>query len=164
METDPSRLYSPRITEPTHKKEESSMPEVKDWNQGIIQEFRENGGRVASFRAQPLLLLHHRGAKTGIERVNPLAYQELDEGYAVFASRGGAPRNPDWYHNLIANPDVTIEVGDETAEVRARVAQGQERERIWEEQKRRNPGFADYERTMSRIIPVVILERVTPPG
>jgi deazaflavin-dependent oxidoreductase (nitroreductase family) len=140
------------------------MPEVKDWNQGIIQEFRRNGGRVASFRAQPLLLLHHRGAKTGIERVNPLAYQELDEGYAVFASRGGAPRNPDWYHNLIANPDVTIEVGDETVEVRARVAEGQERERIWEEQKRRNPGFAAYERKTSRIIPVVVLERVTRPG
>ena len=82
-----------------------------DWNTNIIEEFRKNGGRVASFRTQPLLLLHHRGAKTGIERVNPLAYQELDEGYAVFASKGGAPRNPDWYHNLVANPDVTIEVG-----------------------------------------------------
>jgi deazaflavin-dependent oxidoreductase (nitroreductase family) len=140
------------------------MPKVKDWNQGIIQEFRKNGGRVASFRAQPLLLLHHRGAKTSIERVNPLAYQGLDVGYAVFASRGGAPRNPDWYHNLIANPDVTVEVGDQTVEVRARVAQGQERERIWEEQKRRNPGFANYERKTSRIIPVVVLERVTPQG
>ena len=138
------------------------MPE--DWNQGIIQEFRRNGGGVASFRTQPLLLLHHRGAKTGIERVNPLAYQELDEGYAVFASKGGAPRNPDWYHNLIANPDVTIEVGDEVVEVRARVTQGQERKRIWAEQKRRNSGFAAYERKTARTIPVVVLERVTRPG
>ncbi len=136
------------------------MPEVKDWNQGIIEEFRKNGGRVASFGSQPLLLLHHRGAKTGIERVNPLAYQELNDGYAVFASKGAAPTNPDWYHNLIANPDVTIEVGDETVAVRARVAKAEEHERIWEEQKRRNPGFADYERKTSRIIPVVILERV----
>ena len=140
------------------------MPEVKDWNAGIIEEFRTNGGRVASFRSQPLLLLHHRGAKTGIERVNPLAYQGLDGGYAVFASKGGAPRNPDWYHNLIAYPDVIIEVGDETVEVLARVTQGDERERIWEEQKRRNPGFAAYERKTSRIIPVVLLERVTPRG
>ena len=135
------------------------MPEVKDWNQGVIQEFRKNGGRVASFRHQPLLLLRHRGAKTGIERVNPLAYQELEGGYAVFASRGGAPRNPDWYHNLIANPDVTIEVGDATVAVKARVVEAEERARIWEEQKRRNPGFADYELKTSRVIPVVVLER-----
>lgn len=136
------------------------MPEVKDWNVGIIEEFRKNGGRVGSFSTQPLLLLHHRGAKTGIERVNPLAYQELDGGYAVFASKGAAPTNPDWYHNLIANPEVTIEVGDETVAVKARVAEAEERQRIWEEQKRRNPGFADYERKTSRVIPVVILERV----
>jgi deazaflavin-dependent oxidoreductase (nitroreductase family) len=136
------------------------MPEVKDWNQGIVEEFRENRGQVASFGSQPLLLLHHRGAKTGIERVNPLAYQELDGGYAVFASKGAAPTNPDWYHNLIANPEVTIEVGDETVAVKARVAEAEERERIWEEQKPRNPGFAEYERKTSRVIPVVILERV----
>jgi len=135
----------------------------KDWNQAVIEEFRENGGRVASFRNVPLLLLHHRGAKTRVERVNPLAYQELDDGYAVFASKGGAPTNPDWYHNLIANPDATVEVGDETVDVRARVTES-EREHIWEEQKRRTPGFADYERKTSRIIPVVILERVTPQG
>ena len=135
------------------------MPEVKDWNQGVIEEFRKNGGRVASFRHQPLLLLRHRGAKTGIERVNPLAYQELEGGYAVFASRGGAPRNPDWYHNLIANPDATVEVGDEIVDVRARVTESEEREHIWEEQKRRTPGFADYERKTSRVIPVVILQR-----
>ena len=140
------------------------MTEVKDLNQGIIEEFRENGGRVASFRDQPLLLLHHRGAKTRIERVNPLAQQELEEGYAVFASKGGAPKNPDWYHNLIANPDATIEVGDAIIEVRARVAESEERERIWEEHKRRTPGFADYEHKTSRVIPVVILERVTRPG
>jgi len=140
------------------------MPAVKDWNQSVIEEFRKNGGRVASFRTVPLLLLHHRGAKTGTERVNPLAYQELDGGYAVFASKGGAPTNPHWYHNLIANPDVTIEVGEETIGARARVAQGDERDRIWEEQKRRTPGFADYERKTSRVIPVVILERVTRPG
>lgn len=140
------------------------MPDVRDWNRRIVDEFRENGGRVASFAHQPLLLLHHRGAKTGIERVNPLAYQELDHGYAVFASKGGAPTNPDWYQNVLANPDVAVEVGTETVEVRARVADDEERERIWEEQKRRNPGFADYERKTTRRIPVVILERARRAG
>lgn len=137
---------------------------MEDWNQGIIREFRQNGGRVASFGRQPLLLLHHRGARTGVERVNPLAYQELENGYAVFASKGGAPTNPDWYHNLIANPDATVEVGSEIVAVRARVASGEERDRIWDEQKRRNPSFADYERGTSRTIPVMILERVRPTG
>ena len=138
------------------------MPDVKDWNQKIIAEFRANGGRVASFAHQPLLLLHHRGARTGIERVNPLAYQELDDGYAVFASKGGGPSNPDWYHNLIAHPRATVEVGEERVQVKGRVAKGDERKRIWEEQKRRNPGFADYEGRTAREIPVVILERVRP--
>jgi deazaflavin-dependent oxidoreductase (nitroreductase family) len=133
---------------------------MTDWNRGIIEEFRENEGRVGAFARQPLLLLHHRGAKTGIERVNPLAYQELENGYAVFASKGGAPTDPDWYHNLVANPRARVEVGNETVDVVARVAKGEERERIWEEQKRRNPGFADYEVKTSRQIPVIILERV----
>jgi deazaflavin-dependent oxidoreductase (nitroreductase family) len=136
------------------------MPEVRDWNQSVIEEFRGNGGRVAAFARQPLLLLHHRGAKSGVERVNPVARQDLENGWAVFASKGGAPTNPDWYHNLVANPDVTVEVGTETVAVRARVANAEERQRIWQEQKRRNAGFADYEAKTSRQIPVVVLERV----
>jgi deazaflavin-dependent oxidoreductase (nitroreductase family) len=134
---------------------------VSDWNKNIITEFRENDGRVAAFAHQPLLLLHHRGAKTGIERVNPLAYQELDDGWAVFASKGGAPTNPDWFRNVIVNPKAKAEVGNETFEVEARVADGEERDRIWEEQKRRNPGFAEYEIKTTRQIPVVILKRVS---
>ncbi|HEX9123177.1 MAG TPA: nitroreductase family deazaflavin-dependent oxidoreductase [Actinomycetota bacterium] len=136
------------------------MPDRNDWNRSVIDEFRANGGRVAAFAHQPLLLLHHRGAKTGMVRVNPLAYQEVDHGYAVFGSKGGAPTNPDWYHNLIANPEVTVEVGIQAVEVRARIAEGEERDRIWEEQKRRNPGFSEYEQKTSRRIPVVVLERV----
>ena len=135
---------------------------MPDWNTSIIEEFRANEGRVASFARQPLLLLHHRGAKSGIERVNPLAYQELPNGWAVFASKGGAPTNPDWYHNLIANPRARVEVGAETCDVVARVAGGEERDRIWEAQKRYNPGFAEYEQKTDRQIPVVILERVEP--
>jgi deazaflavin-dependent oxidoreductase (nitroreductase family) len=131
-----------------------------DWNRGVIDEFRANEGRVAAFAHQPLLLLHHRGAKTGTERVNPLAYQALDHGYAIFGSKGGAPTNPDWVANLLANPDVEVEVGTETHRARARLALGEERASIWQEQKRRNPGFADYERKTSREIPVIVLERI----
>jgi deazaflavin-dependent oxidoreductase (nitroreductase family) len=135
---------------------------ASDWNRGIIEEFRRNGGNVGGpFEGRPLLLLHHRGARTGTERVNPLAYQALGNGrVAVFGSKGGAPTNPDWYHNLVANPRVTLEVGTETFEAVARVATGEERERIWEKQKRTFPGFADYERRTGRQIPVVILEPV----
>jgi deazaflavin-dependent oxidoreductase (nitroreductase family) len=135
------------------------MSDRGDWNRGVIEEFRANGGRVAAFARQPLLLVHHRGARTGIERVNPLAYLELDNGYAIFGSKGGAPTNPDWVTNVLANPDLTVEVGTETFSVRAHLAKGAEREPIWEEQKRRNPGFAEYERKTTREIPVIVLER-----
>jgi deazaflavin-dependent oxidoreductase (nitroreductase family) len=135
------------------------MSARQDWNSSIIEEFRANDGEVGGpFKGMPILLLHHTGARTGTARVNPVAYQELDDGWAVFASKGGSPTNPDWYHNLVANPRVTVEVGTETHDVVARVAEGEERERIWSEQKRRSPGFADYERKTSRQIPVIILE------
>ena len=130
-----------------------------EWNQKIIDEFRANQGRVGGpFEGTTLLLLHHRGAKSGAERVNPLAYQKLDNGFAIFASKGGAPDNPDWYHNLVANPDVTIEVGTETVPVHARIARGEERERIWDQQKHMSPGFADYEKKTPREIPEIVLE------
>lgn len=130
-----------------------------DWNRQIVEEFRANAGRVGGpFEGAPMALIHHRGAKSGTERVNPVMYQAVDGGYAVFASKGGAPTNPDWYYNLVANPETTVEIGTETIPVRARVAQGAERERIWEKQKRDYPGFAEYERKTSRQIPVVILE------
>jgi len=137
---------------------------MADWNTGVIDEFRQNEGRVAAFARQPLLLLHHRGAKSGTERVNPLAYQKVGDEWAVFASKGGAPTNPDWYHNLIANPRARIEVGTDTIDVEARVADGEERDRIWEAQKRLNPGFAEYEQKTERVIPVIVLRRVDPEG
>ncbi len=131
-----------------------------DWNRGVIEEFRANGGRVAQFEGRPLLLLHHKGAKTGTERVNPLVFLPVGEDFAVFGSKAGADTNPAWYHNLQAHPDTTIEVGAETIPVHARVAEGDERTRIWEEQKRENSNFAEYEKLTTRPIPVVILERV----
>jgi deazaflavin-dependent oxidoreductase (nitroreductase family) len=133
----------------------------EDFNSKIIAEFRENGGKVGGpFEGAPVLLLHTTGAKTGQERVNPMMYAAIGDGFAVFASKGGAPTNPDWYHNLVANPRVTAEVGSETIELTAQVADDETRAPIWEAWKQANPGFADYETKTTRQIPVVLLERV----
>jgi deazaflavin-dependent oxidoreductase (nitroreductase family) len=140
------------------------MSDANDFNQRIVEEFRANDGKVGGpFQGLPLLLLHHTGAKTGIERVNPLAYQRLgDDAVAVFASKGGAPTNPDWYHNLVANPSASVEIGTERHDVTAHVAASDERRRIWEAQKEAFPNFAEYEATTGgRVIPVVVLEKVS---
>jgi deazaflavin-dependent oxidoreductase (nitroreductase family) len=135
---------------------------MSDWNNDIIEEFRANDGMVGGhFEGRPLLLLHHEGARTGTRRVSPLMYQKVEGGFAVFASKGGADTNPDWFHNLVKHPLARIEVGTDTVDVRARVADGVERDTIWAAQKADYPGFADYERKTSRQIPVVILERAT---
>ena len=133
---------------------------MSDWNTGIIEEFRANEGRVGgNFEGAPLLLLHTTGAKSGQERVNPVMYRDLGGGpVAVFASKAGAPDNPDWFHNVKANPDVTAEIGTETRAFRARTATDAEREPIWTQQKADYPGFADYETKTTREIPVVILD------
>jgi deazaflavin-dependent oxidoreductase (nitroreductase family) len=138
------------------------MAAARDWNAGIIEEFRANEGKVGGmFEGRPLLLLHHKGAKSGTVRVNPLAYQVLEDGnLAVFASKGGAPTNPDWFHNVQANPEVTVELGTETFEARVRIPDEEERDRIWNRMKEIAPGFAEYEKKTTRKIPVVILERV----
>jgi deazaflavin-dependent oxidoreductase (nitroreductase family) len=139
------------------------MAEVDDWNTKIVEEFRTNAGKVGGpFEGLPMLLLHHRGAKTGNLRVNPLAYRRDGDNFVIFASMGGAPKNPDWFHNLVANPEVEIEVGTETFPVTARVASGDERERLWSLQKEERPTFADYERRTTRQIPVIVLEPRSP--
>lgn len=136
------------------------MAEMNDWNAKIIEEFRANGGKVGGqFEGAPLLLLHSTGAKSGQERVSPMMYQADGDQLVVFASKAGAPTNPDWYHNLLANPKAEVEVGTETVAVTARQAEGEERERLWTRQKERFPGFAEYEQKTSRTIPVVVLER-----
>jgi deazaflavin-dependent oxidoreductase (nitroreductase family) len=133
---------------------------MSDRNDQIIAEFRANQGRVGGpFEGAPLLLLHTTGARTGQPRVNPMMYQAVGNGFAVFASKGGADTNPDWFHNLRAHPHVRIEVGTDTFDVEARVLDADEREPIWEEQKARYPGFADYEARTDRVIPVVMLDR-----
>jgi deazaflavin-dependent oxidoreductase (nitroreductase family) len=134
---------------------------MSDWNRQVIEEFRANGGAVGGvFEGRPLLLLHHVGARSGTERVTPLMYQALDDGYAIFASKGGADSNPDWYHNIRANPDTDVEIGSEIVAVRARIAEGEERDRIWSKQKAAWPFFAEYEQKTARtVIPVIVLER-----
>jgi deazaflavin-dependent oxidoreductase (nitroreductase family) len=138
------------------------MADGDDFNGKVIAEFRENGGKVGGFfEGAPLLLLHHAGAKTGTERVNPLVYQQVGGSYAVFASAGGQPRDPQWFRNLVAHPDVTLEVGTSTVKARARVADTAERAGIWATQKERMPNFADYEKTAApREIPVILLDPV----
>lgn len=131
---------------------------MSDWNRKVIDEFRANDGEVAAFEDRPLLLLHHRGAKTGTERVNPLARVDFDGGYAVMASKGGSPDNPDWYHNLRANPDAKVELGHETIPVRARVLEGAEKDRAWEKITSERPAFAEYQEKTERTIPVLLLE------
>lgn len=135
----------------------SSSP-AEDFNAQIIEEFHANEGRVGGmFESMPLLLLHHTGAKSGKSRINPLAYQSDDGRYVVFASKGGAPTNPDWYHNLKAHPDAKIEVGADTLDVVASEATGEERERLFRTQAERIPQFGEYEQRTDRVIPVIVL-------
>jgi deazaflavin-dependent oxidoreductase (nitroreductase family) len=135
------------------------MTDRNDWNRRVIEEFRTNHGKVGGmFEQMPLLLLNHRGAKSGIERVNPLAYRRFGDSVAVFASAGGQLKNPDWYYNLVANPDVTVELGDDRFAARARVTSGEERERIWRDVTSVLPAFAEYQENSGRRIPVIVLD------
>ena len=136
------------------------MTDMEDRNTRIMREFRENSGKVGGpFENATIVLLHTTGARTGLERVTPLVAQPLEGGrHAIFASHGGAPAHPAWFHNLRANPRVTYEVGTRTVRATARVTAGEERERIWSKQKRDRPNFAEYEKKTTRQIPVIVLE------
>jgi deazaflavin-dependent oxidoreductase (nitroreductase family) len=155
--------------------------DLNSWNEQIIAEFRANAGHVSwstdddlaagrpvpprlpgfgERQGAPIILVHHTGARTGRERINPLMYQPVGDDFAVFATYGGSPRHPAWYRNLVANPRTTVEVGTERVSVAARPAGGAERERIWAEQVALTPAFAQFEAAAGRQIPVVVLERV----
>ena len=138
-----------------------STSSANDFNARIIEQFRANGGRVGEpFGNTPLLLMHHVGARTGTPRINPLAYLADGNRYVIFASKAGAPTNPDWYYNLRAHPDVTIEIGTDTLKATAHQATGAERERLFSAMAERNPSFAEYQRRTDRVIPVIVLEPV----
>ena len=132
-----------------------------DWNKQIIDEFRANAGKVGGhFAGRTLLLLHTVGAKSGKERVNPVAYVKDGDRFVIIASKGGAPTNPSWYYNLLAHPLVTIEVGTQQLQVRADVAPEPERTRLYAKMVEMMPGFADYEQKTTRVIPVLTLTPV----
>jgi deazaflavin-dependent oxidoreductase (nitroreductase family) len=133
---------------------------VSDFNAKIIEEFRAHGGKVGGpFEGAPMVLLTTVGAKSGTQRTTPLVYLPDGDRVVVFASMAGAPTNPAWYHNLVANPSVIIEVGDQRSEATATVLTGEERDRLYAEQASRMPAFADYQAKAGRVIPVVALER-----
>ncbi len=137
------------------------MNEYKNFNEQLIEEFRANGGKVGGqFAGAPLILLTTTGAKSGQPRVSPVAYMPDGDRILIVASKAGAPTNPDWYHNLVANPLVTVEVGSERFEARATVPQGEERDRLFNHVVEQMPGFGEYQKNTTRTIPVVVLERV----
>lgn len=137
------------------------MSEWNDRNQKIIDEFRANGGKVGGpFEGKTLLLLHTKGAKSGQERINPTVYVRDGDRYVVIASKGGAPTNPSWYYNLVANPLVTVEVGKDKFQVRASVTKEPERTRLYDKMVEMMPGFDEYRKKTTRQIPVMVLTPV----
>jgi deazaflavin-dependent oxidoreductase (nitroreductase family) len=135
---------------------------MSDWNEKIIEEFRANGGRVGGmFEGAPMILIHHIGAKSGVERVTPLVHFPEDDGSTVIvASNGGAPKHPAWFHNLKANPKIDVEVGTERYTVLVEELPRAERDEFWKRVVAERPGFADYERKTDRLIPLVRLTRI----
>ena len=131
------------------------MSEWNDRNQKVIDEFRANGGKISWFRS--LLLLHTKGAKSGQERVNPVVSMQDGDRWLIVASKGGAPANPDWYYNIRANPRVAVEIGTETVQAQAAVAEEPERTRLYNKIAQAMPIYAEYQRKTSRMIPVIIL-------
>jgi deazaflavin-dependent oxidoreductase (nitroreductase family) len=138
----------------------SDMGDMRDFNSKIIEEFRANSGKVGGgFDGAPMIVLTTTGAKSGQPRTNPLVYLADAERIVIFASKAGAPTNPDWYHNLVAHPRVQVELGGETFDADATVAKGDERERLYTKQASIMPGFVEYQEKTDRVIPVVLLTR-----
>ena len=133
---------------------------MSDWNKATIDEFRANKGKVGGyFEGADLLLLHTKGAKTGLERVTPMMYFIDGDRYVVIASKGGADTNPDWYNNLLAHPDVTVELGTEQFPATAAATSEPERTKLYEKMESISSGFTEYKHKTSRIIPVITLSR-----
>ena len=137
------------------------MSDANNWNKAIIDEFRANAGKVGGqFAGATLLLLHTVGAKSGQERITPVVYVKDRDRFMIIASKGGAPTNPDWFHNILANPMVRVEVGTEQFQVRAAVASEPERTHLFNKMVEVMPGFAEYQQKTSRVIPVITLTRI----
>jgi deazaflavin-dependent oxidoreductase (nitroreductase family) len=139
---------------------EEAAKATNAWNATIIEEFHANHGKLSgTFEGAPVLLLHTKGARTNAERINPMMYLEEDGDVYVFASKAGADTNPDWFHNLVANAHVSVEIGTETFGATAKPLAGEERDRIYALQSDRFPRFAEYQEKTVRTIPVVELIR-----
>jgi deazaflavin-dependent oxidoreductase (nitroreductase family) len=137
------------------------MSEPNNFNQKIIEEFRANNGKVGGpFAGANMLLLYTTGAKSGQQRINPLVYTTDGDALVIIASKGGAPTNPDWFYNLVANPIVTVEIGTGQFQARATVPAEPERTRLFDQMAAQRPGFAEYQRNTTRQIPVVVLEKI----
>ncbi len=138
----------------------TSTERLGDFNQSLIADLRAHGGEATSgpFVGRQVLILTNTGARSGEARVTPLAYSRDGDNYVVIASKGGAPTHPSWFHNLVANPNAKIEVLGDTITVRARVAEGDERNRLYAEQAKLMPGFIEYQKRTTRTIPVIVLE------
>jgi deazaflavin-dependent oxidoreductase (nitroreductase family) len=145
---------------------EEGLSEFNDWNRKVIDEFRTNGGKVGGvFEGSTILLLHSKGAKSQRRRINPLAYVRDGGRFVVIASKGGAPTNPDWYHNIVAYPELTVEVGTETFRVHATIAEEPERTRLYNKMVEMQPAnvsktFDEYRHKVKRKIPVIVLTRM----
>ena len=136
------------------------MADRSDWNRQTIEAYRANGGKVGGFwEGRPLLLLTTTGAKSGQRRTTPTMYLRDGDRLLIFASKGGAPTHPAWYHNLVAHPQVTVEVGGETYEATATILTGEERDRLYARQAELYPQFGEYQANTTRKIPVIALER-----
>ena len=134
--------------------------DFNEFNRGIVEEFRANGGKVGGpFEGAPMVLVTHTGAKSGKTYTTPLVHSTDGDRLVIIASKGGAPENPAWFHNLVANPTVEVEVGDERYTATASVAEGEERQRLFDQQAEAMPNFNDYAAATSRVIPVVVLTR-----
>jgi deazaflavin-dependent oxidoreductase (nitroreductase family) len=140
------------------------MSEANNWNEKVIADFRANEGRVGGpFEGAPMVLVHHRGRRSGQEYVNPMMYLAAERGDGsiyVFASKGGAPANPDWYYNLTAAGAGTVELGTGTFPVTVRELHGEEHDRIYAEQARRYPGFAEYAEKTAGVRTIPVLELI----
>jgi deazaflavin-dependent oxidoreductase (nitroreductase family) len=139
--------------------EEHHVSDWNDFNRQVIDEFRSNAGAVGGdFAGAPMILVNHVGAKSGKAYTSPLVYTRDGDNFVIIASKGGAPEHPQWFNNLVANPDITVEVGADTIPVRARVAEGEERARLYRAQADLMPNFDEYAQKTTREIPVVVLE------
>ena len=136
------------------------MTDMDDFNKQVIEEFRTNDGKVGGmFEGAPMVLLTTTGARSGQPRIAPLVYTTDSDRLVIIASKGGAPTHPDWYHNIAANPDVTVEVGTEKYQARAEIATEPERTRLFNAQADIMPNFYEYQKNTDRTIPVITISR-----